>query len=391
MDWKSETTKKHIAEAKAAGLTLLGPGRTSSYRLYRFNTCGHEREIHTSVVRAYNPKCDPCRQDKLKKEAKAAGLTLLGPGRTYSYRLYRFNDCGHEQEITKHSIRRSHQNNFKCDACLQAKLRKKAKAKGLTLLGQGKKRSCRLYRFNTCGHEQEIRPAKIRTNNFRCDQCLQAKLKKEAKAAGLTLLGLGRTSSYRLYRFNTCGHEQEFQPGHVLEGRFRCDQCLKVKLKKEAKAAGLTLLGPGRNSHYRLYRFNTCGHEQEVHTYAVRENNFLCHQCEETSLDLPSHVYFIEIRVGKENWLKLGHAKTVSSRIKQYGLPKSAKLTKLVMIDFETGREAHEYESSLHTKYKRRRLPVKRMKKFHTKNGFNECYPMKMLDTLMDELNSIKT
>ena len=54
-------------------------------------------------------------------------------------------------------------------------------------------------------------------------------------------------------------------------------------------------------------------------------------------------------------------------------------IRKLVVIDFETGREAEKYKNSLHTKYKRRRLPIKRMKKFHTKNGLKECYPIKML------------
>lgn len=171
----------------------------------------------------------------------------------------------------------------------------------------------------------------------------------------------------RLYRFNACGHEHELQLGKVRKNSFGCGQCVQAKLNREAEAVDLTLLGPGKNARYRLYRFNACGHEQEILTGGVRLDNFVCNQCEETSRDLPSHVYLLEIQVGEENWLKLGFAKTVSSRIKRYGLPKSAKITKLVVIDFETGREAHEYEASLQTKYKRRRLPLKRMKKFHTK------------------------
>ena len=57
-------------------------------------------------------------------------------------------------------------------------------------------------------------------------------------------------------------------------------------------------------------------------------------------------------------------------------------------MDFETGRQAHRYEASLHKKYLRKRLPVKKMKEFHTRNGGNECYPLEMLDTLMKELEA---
>ena len=49
MDWNSATTKKHIKEAKALGLTLIGEGRNKIYRTYRFNDCKHEKEIEPKV------------------------------------------------------------------------------------------------------------------------------------------------------------------------------------------------------------------------------------------------------------------------------------------------------------------------------------------------------
>ena len=375
-------------EAKAAGLTLLGSGKNADYRLYRFNDCNHEQEITTDNLRHNRFHCDQCFHAKFKEEAKAVGLTLLGPGKNAFYRRYQFNDCNHVQEITTHGVRK---HGFRCDQCLQSRLKKEAKGVGLTLLGSGKNSSYRLYRLNACDHEQEIQISHVRDDNFRCDPCLQVKLKEEAKAVGLTLLGPGKNKNYRTYQFNACGHEQEIGTGLVRKNGFRCRQCLQAKLKKEAKDAGLTILGPGKNHRYRLYRFNDCNHEQEITMDSIRNGYFLCNQCVETSRSLPSQIYLLEIQVRKKNWLKLGYAKTINTRIKKYGLPKSASIRELVTIDFETGREAHEYESSLHQKYRRRRLPGKRMKEFHTKNGFNECYPMKMLDTLVDELNSIET
>ena len=57
-------------------------------------------------------------------------------------------------------------------------------------------------------------------------------------------------------------------------------------------------------------------------------------------------------------------------------------------MDFATGREAHRFEASLHTKYLRKRLPIKKMKEFHTRDGGNECYPLEILDTLMKDLEA---
>ena len=85
--------------------------------------------------------------------------------------------------------------------------------------------------------------------------------------------------------------------------------------------------------------------------------------------------------------MKLGYAKTVKTRIKHYGLPEDTKVKRLKVIDFKTGRQAHKFESSIHNRYKRKKLPMKKMKDFH-KDGFNECYPLEMLDTLLEELDS---
>ena len=211
---------------------------------------------------------------------------------------------------------------------------------------------------------------------------------KEAKAVGLTLLGPGRNANYsRIYRFNKCRHQQEIRTAKVRNNSFRCNQCLQIKLETEAEAVGLTLLGKGRNTDYKTYRFNKCKHKQEIGPHKVRSNSFICNTCEETSRDLPSKVYLLKIQSGSFIWLKLGYAKQINTRIRQYQLPKDTKTKRLIVIDFDTGREAHRYESSLHKKYIRKRLPIKKMKEFH-KNGYNECYPLEMLDKLLEELES---
>ena len=257
------------------------------------------------------------------------------------------------------------------------------------MIGAGKDRGYRTYRFDDCPHEQQIHTSMVRRNNFRCQQCLQLKLEQEAKAVGLTMLGAGKNAFYSTYRFDACNHEQEIHTSRVRKGKvhFRCRQCQLDKIKDEAKDAGLTLLGAGRNGRYRTYRFNACGHEQEIQTGDVRRGYFICNICVETARDLPSKVYLLEITVDSFVWLKLGYAKTIRTRISQYGLPQSKTVKRLKIIDFETGRKAHRYEASRHKKYKSKRLPIKQMKEFHTASGFRECYPMKMKNKLLRELS----
>ena len=47
----------------------------------------------------------------------------------------------------------------------------------------------------------------------------------------------------------------------------------------EAQAVGLTFIGAGKNHNYRTYRFDQCGHEQEIRRSNVRKNTFICKQC----------------------------------------------------------------------------------------------------------------
>ena len=390
IDWDCAVTKRHIEEAEAVGLTLIGVGINRYSRTYRFDDCGHEQEIDLGRVRENSFRCNQCLQDKLNEEAKAVGLTLIGAGRNKFYRTYRIDRCGHEQEAQPSSVRRGKKPI--CNQCQQDKLNEEAKAVGLTLIGTGRDYRYRVYHFDECGHEQEIRIDYVCKSTFKCNQCFQDKLDEEAKTAGLTLIGSGRNADYRTYRFDECGHEQEIQTTHVRNSNPQCNQCFQDKLVEEAKTAELTLIGSGRNVHYRTYRFNKCKHEQEIQLNHVRENNFICNTCEETARDLPSKVYLLKISVDTViqslSWLKLGYAKTVSARIKRYGLPSDAVIERLKVMDFETGRQARLYEASLHTKYFRKRLPIKKMKEFHISSGYNECYPLEMLDTLMKALEA---
>jgi hypothetical protein len=162
------------------------------------------------------------------------------------------------------------------------------------------------------------------------------------------------------------------------------------KHKAEAEAQGAEVIGVGRDKNYRLYRLE-CGHEQEISTGNMRIGNFCCQTCEDTSRTLPSYVYLLKIRNGSNEWLKLGYAKNVDTRVSQYGLPKTATVEHITAVRFKTGNEAHAFETALHQKYKEHLLTKRKAKALGMeKNGFAECYPVEMLDELLKELTNLK-
>jgi hypothetical protein len=367
--------KKLKDEAEAQGCALLGPGNAAGLRLYRL-PCGHEQDIPTHSMRLGKVLCQTCQENKLEEEAKAQDCELIGPGNAVGLRLYRL-PCGHEKEIYLVSMRKG---SFRCQTCQENKLEEEAKAQGCELLGSDVKAGYRLYRL-PCGHEQEIPTHSMRLGKVLCQTCQENKLEEEAKAQGCEILGLVEDSNYRLYRL-PCGHEREIQTGDMRLGNFRCQTCQEAKLREEAEAQGCELLGTGKNANFRLYHLS-CGHKQQIHTGAMRIGGFRCQTCDDYAYTQPSQVYLLHIKIGADEWLKLGFAKNVDFRTTRYGLPEEAEVSPLTTKQFETGLEAYAFEQSLHKKFKRDHLSKEDMLKFHIQSGATECYPVWLVDKLL--------
>ena len=361
-------------EAAAQGCELLGPGKNVNYRTYRLS-CGHEGEVQPSRIRDGNFRCQSCLDDKLNAEAAAQGCELLGPGSNAHHRTYRL-PCGHAQEVQVGKMR---DGGFQCQTCLGIRWAEEAAEQGCVLLGPGQDPRNRIYLLR-CGHEQEIYTPNMRAGGFRCQTCLENKLKAEAKAQGCLILGPGKDNNSRTYRLD-CGHEKSVRLEDIRNGNFRCQTCYDNKVIAEAEAQGCKILGPGKHHSYRTYRLS-CGHEQEVSVGHMRRNSFRCQACEEWAYTQPSQAYLLHIKVGADQWLKLGFAKDIDLRIKQYGLPSEAEVFVLAIQPFDTGKEAQEFEQSLHRKHKRKRLRVKDILSFHTRSGASECYPLTMVEKL---------
>lgn len=363
--------QRFATEALAIGLLLTGAGSSASRRRYFFKACGHEADYAPSAVRIGKVRCQVCIDERHTSEGAKEKLTILGISDKRSYKLYRFDNCGHERELTIASVRNGH---VRCQICFDKQLRDDAQKEGLTLLGSASKPTSRLYRF-ACGHERELSPSAIRVGHVRCKICLDFEIKQTASEHGLTVLGPGRDANYRQYRFDLCGHARELSPSTVRQGAFFCRVCFDASLARQAHDAGVEILGPGDAVGNRKYRFLTCGHEQEMQPIHVRLAGFHCQTCNESAWEGQGNVYIVTLRRGNEVIFKVGLAKSVHGRVTRYGLKDDVDLEITQTTLFTQYRIAHEREQLLHAALRISGYGVATSKaREYLTNGFTECY-----------------
>lgn len=309
-------------------------------------------------------------------EAKAVGLALLGAGINKYLRLYKIASCGHTQNIAPQNVR---DRSFRCKVCIKEKLNKEAKFAGVTLIGDGRNSNYRAYRL-ACGHVIDLQPSHVRIKQLsKCPFCKQENRERDAESAGIEIISKGRNCDHRIYRL-ACGHTKEISLHSVRTKSFKCEECQLDKITQEANRVGLEIVGAGRNCAYRAYKLS-CGHIQEIHMGGVRSGLFSCHQCEGTHRTQPSEVYLLRVTSCGFTWLKLGYTKLVNSRIGQYRLPEDSQVEILAVCDFDTGENAHAFEIGIHKLHRKHKLCPSLMKKYH-QNGYSECYPIYMEATL---------
>jgi hypothetical protein len=121
----------------------------------------------------------------------------------------------------------------------------------------------------------------------------------------------------------------------------------------------------------------------------MRQGAVRCNNCEESWYTRTSGVYLLEIEYDGLSWLKLGLARNVKKRSKQYGLPESASVKELFFTDYQFGRDAVTVENLLHKQFESYAISPDAIKTL-MKSGFTECYKMDCKELLLDELRRIK-
>ena len=112
-------TEKLTNEADSKSLELLGaaisPDLDSNFRSYRFKLCGHLKDIAIQSVRNGEFECRVCLEIEWKQVAKKLDLTFVARSSTRGRALYRFDHCGHERELQRSQVKQA--TTINCEEC----------------------------------------------------------------------------------------------------------------------------------------------------------------------------------------------------------------------------------------------------------------------------------
>lgn len=387
------------AAAEKSGLDIIIQDDIDNNRTraFKFKQCGHVRvaQVHDILSpRNVTFECRQCKRENNQEEASLAGLLLLRDatkgefGKGYqNYKLYRFNTCGHEQFCQPTHVRR---NNIKCNTCFNDELKNQTESFGYELIGKVKGSVYRT-RSKGCGHEFDMYLGSIRARRTdRCPVCYEEKITEECKQFGLELIGATTThlGQYRKYRFISCGHIIDTAPEAIRDERFECKTCINDEFLSLVEPQGLVVLPKQSYNGYRWFKL-PCGCEREIRMEHARNGNWLCGNCGDTHYTKESNLYLVKFSSEHFSWLKFGYAKDLEIRFNSYGVDSKFNREILFSIPIKDGYTALKLEKSIHADFKEYRLSKEVMKQYHKHNGYTECYPNEIEVVFMEKLQGI--
>ncbi len=320
------------------------------------------------------------------EDCKRHNMELLNRSNNKSYGYYRMQ-CGHTAFLHYGTVRKAKSSNFKCKECLDIKLEKEANEIGLIYHKDVRVTSINDSRYYTfpCGHNRVVKTANVRFKQVSCIDCKEEQFKKEAEERGLVMLSFESEGATRLYKL-PCGHHKRINLTSVRENSYKCRICQEDRYEAEARDRGIEMLRDVKSSHhdYRVYRMQ-CGCVKEIVISCVRNGNFECKNHPDRSIDFtkPISVYLLKFTLPTGNVLKLGFAMDVKSRCGRYYL--NGSIEHLVERVFNNGQDAVDLEKMLHRKYKEYALDKNEMSQYML-NGFTECYPMELQDDIISDI-----
>lgn len=277
------------------------------------------------------------------------------------------------------------------------KLEQRCLVKGLTYTGLqiGSKYRCII---NACGHTSDYYLANLEKTDesAKCIICYDQEYFKRLANNGIEMLEYTSTTEnitknhkkVGRFKFVKCGHEFNAIRHHVGADKTKCQDCYKKEVSDLLNSNGYTFVKkttPVKS----IYKFNSCGHSREFFDSAALRGNAICRECNVSTYDKPSYIYLLEIETDSWSFVKLGYGKDIKNRVREYRLVKECKVTVIKTVYFETGMSALLVEKSLHKKYANQRLNPDDICVYFNRQGFSECYPKAMQDTLLKELEEL--
>ncbi|GAB6440113.1 hypothetical protein CON36_36855 [Bacillus cereus] len=168
---KATSIEKWTREATEKDLTFLCRDKDiGNFGWYKL-PCSHIKRI--SIVNIRNCKdskniiCPYCLENSRIQSAKEKGLELLQV-LNGDKALYRFEKCGHTREVYISDVERNNQ--VLCHECVVDKWKKEAKEANLTFIEKTENKKA-LYKCNCCETLQEFYIIAVRNKEFICKGC----------------------------------------------------------------------------------------------------------------------------------------------------------------------------------------------------------------------------
>lgn len=378
-----------LGEAKSK----YAPGRSCDYRSFRLS-CGHLVDVRVTHYRKKVYKCKICFEEEMHNVAAEQGLTLKsmdivqhGTEREY------LRVCGHS-EIHSHAYLKKHKI-VECQKCILSEATTNLASLGFTIVS--KIRDGFRIQCNKCGTETDTGTTAARKGTPCCSTCFEKQLTDDAQNAGLTYLpdveplrkvNTSRTTLYRAYSCNVCGHIDHFGISAVKLKNVSCDKCYNTRLVQSAENQGMEYLGISDKRGMHKYKL-PCGCYREINPFSVKKGVWACKEHSNTHYHRSSGVYLLQLTVDDYSWLKFGFAKDLNIRLKGYGLPDNYSHELLFYYPVERGYDALEIEKSVHRKLSEYKLNSIDMKKYMTKTGHTECYPLQVEDLITERMEEL--
>lgn len=258
-----------VTRAAERGFTLVGDHPDISFKVYRRNQCGHVFPIrHSSMIKRVGTHsshtCNECYEQKLKVEAEKLDMTYSGSALTKKsiFRRYRFDVCGHERDVNAVCVGRG---NVQCQDCELDKRKNEATEVGLVYLdNQGEKvNGMTKHRYILpCGCVKSLRIDHAKRNSWQCNNCEDTHYIKPSKVYLLHFnsaefswlkLGYAKDIKARATGYGTAStpyellFERDFDTGlealhyeQSIHQFFKSDKLNKKEMKKFQKFNGHT-------------------------------------------------------------------------------------------------------------------------------------------------------
>ena len=167
---------KYREQVANSDLEYISRSSKPEHNLYRRKSCGHVLDITAQDARQRTTSqsskvCPYCYEQKLIDDASRMNMTLLGKATSKAgvFRKYRFNSCGHARDVSSSCVALGR---VVCRECLSEKYKQEAESVGLVFNGTATDQpSIKRNYILSCGHTKDIRLDHVRNGSWICTEC----------------------------------------------------------------------------------------------------------------------------------------------------------------------------------------------------------------------------